>query len=72
MTCINLTYTLHRLGPLAYSESELTSETKNPFRHFGRIPWIGDQPIAGPLPIQDITTQKNTDIHPCFKWDLNP
>jgi len=26
------------LGPLACSDIELTSETMNPFRHFGRTP----------------------------------
>jgi hypothetical protein len=32
----------HRLGPLACSASELTSETMNPFKCFGRTPCTGD------------------------------
>jgi len=53
-----LTYTFHGLGPAACSESELTSETMNSFRHFGRTPWSGDRPIARSLPTQDGTTQE--------------
>jgi hypothetical protein len=30
----------HGLGSLACSDSELTSETVNPFRHFARTPWM--------------------------------
>jgi hypothetical protein len=33
--------TFHGLGPVACSNSELTSETMNPLRHFGRIPLTG-------------------------------
>jgi hypothetical protein len=33
---------LHGLGPLASSDRELTFETMNPFRYFGRLPWMGD------------------------------
>jgi len=33
-----------------------TSETMNPFRHFGRTPWTVDQPITRPLSTQDSTT----------------
>jgi hypothetical protein len=29
-----------------FTVSELTSETVNPFRHFGRTTWTGDRPIA--------------------------
>jgi hypothetical protein len=36
----------HELGHLAYFNSQSTSETLNQFRHFGRIPSKGDQPIA--------------------------
>jgi hypothetical protein len=31
--------TVHGLGPPTCSDSELTCETVNPFRHFGRSPW---------------------------------
>jgi len=57
----------HGLGPLTCSYSELTSETVNAFRHFGRTPWTGDRPIARPIPTQDSTTQKYADIHPCLE-----
>jgi hypothetical protein len=56
----------HGLGPLACSDSGLTSETMSPFRHFVRTPWTGDRPIASLLPTQDRTTQKNMEIHPCL------
>jgi hypothetical protein len=33
-------YSFYRLGPVAYSNSELTSETMNPIRHFvGLLEW---------------------------------
>jgi len=54
LLCVSL------LGPLARLESECTYETMNNFRHFGRNPWTGDQPISRPLPTQESTTQKNT------------
>jgi hypothetical protein len=41
----------HGLGPLACFETELTSETMDPSRHFGRTPWMGHRPVARPLPI---------------------
>jgi len=44
----------------------------NPFIHFARAPWRGDCPITRPLLMQDSTTQKNMDIHPCLKQDSNP
>jgi hypothetical protein len=44
----------HKLSPVACSESELTSETMNPFGHFGRTPWMGDGPISRPLNLQRI------------------
>jgi len=53
----------HRLGPLACSDSALTSETMKPSRHFGRTPWMGDRPVSNPLHTQD---SKNTDIYQCF------
>jgi len=59
------------LGPLVCSKSELTSETMNPFKHFGRTPWMGHQFITRPLPTEDSTTWKNANIHPCLKQDLN-
>jgi hypothetical protein len=36
------------------------------FRH-GRTPWTSDQPVAGPLPTHDNTTQKDADKHPCLE-----
>jgi hypothetical protein len=35
---IQRVFTSHGLGPLACTDSELISETLNPFRHFGSIP----------------------------------
>jgi len=52
----------HGLAPLTSSGSELNSETTNPFRHFGRTPWTGDQPIARPVPTLDSTVQRSADI----------
>jgi hypothetical protein len=54
------------------SHSELISETMNPFRHFVRIPWTGDRPIARPLRTQNSITQKNADKYPCLDRDSNP
>jgi len=45
----------HGLGPLACSDSELTSETMKRSKCFGRTPWTGNRPIAKPLPTQDST-----------------
>jgi len=50
--------TLCRLDPLICSDSELTSETMNPCKQFGRTPWVGDQTIGKSLPTQDSTTRK--------------
>jgi len=41
--------TFHGLGPLAYSDSELASETMNPCRHFGRTPWTRKWPTIEKL-----------------------
>jgi len=60
----------HNLDDLVCSDSEL--ETVNTFRQFGMTPWIGNQVIKKPLPIQDSTTQKNRDTQPYLKQDLNP
>jgi hypothetical protein len=57
---------------VACSDSKLTCETLNPFRHFGRTPRMGDQPIARPLPTQDSTTRRKADIYLCLERDLNP
>jgi hypothetical protein len=35
-------------------------------------PWMGDQPVARPVPTQDSTTQKSADAHPCLERDSNP
>jgi hypothetical protein len=38
------------------------------FKHFGRTPWMGGRPIAGPLPAQQSTIQeRQTYIH-ASKW----
>jgi len=57
-----LTQMFHGLGPLTSSNSDLTAETMNPFRHFGRTPWTGDLLIPRPVPTQDSTTQMQTYI----------
>jgi hypothetical protein len=54
---------------LAYSDSELISGTTNLSRHLGITPWMGDRPIARPLPIQDRTTHMKADIYPCLEWN---
>jgi hypothetical protein len=59
------------LGSLAFSVSDLTSETVSSFEHFGTIPLTGDQPISRLLPTQDSTTQRDADIHLCLERDLN-
>jgi len=58
--------------PLVCSNSELTSDTMNPFRHFGMTPWMMDWSVARHLPSWDSITQKNTDLHSCLEWDFNP
>jgi len=57
---------------MAYTNSELTSETMKPLRHFCRTPWTGDPPITRPVPTQDSTTQRIADICPCLERDSNP
>jgi len=52
--------TFHRLGPLACSDLELTSETMNPFRHFGRTPWLGGLVLCKS---STYTGQHNTEKH---------
>jgi hypothetical protein len=47
----------HGFDPLTCSDSELTSETMNSSRHFGRTP------VAKPLSTQGSTTEKNASIH---------
>jgi hypothetical protein len=49
-------FNFNELSPHLCSNSDLTSETMNPFHTFGRTPWLGDQLIARPL-----LTQGNTD-----------
>jgi hypothetical protein len=62
----------HILALLARSDSKLTSETMNPYRHFSRTPWTGDRPIAMSLSTQYSITQKNADTHPYLEQDSNP
>jgi hypothetical protein len=49
---------LYESGPLACSDSELTSETMNPFRHLGRTLWTLDRSIAEPLTTEHSTKQR--------------
>jgi hypothetical protein len=56
---------------MSFSESEITSETMNPFRRRGGTPWAGDRPISRPLPWHDRTTQKKADINLCLEPDSN-
>jgi hypothetical protein len=44
-------------------ELELTSKMVNPFRHFGRAPWIRDRPILKPVPTQEDNTEKRADSY---------
>jgi hypothetical protein len=39
----------------------------------GRTPWMGDEPVARPLPTPRITQTQNkrTHTHPCLEWDSN-
>jgi hypothetical protein len=60
------------IDPLTCSESDLTSGSMNPFRHFGRTPWTGDRPIAKPLPTQERTTQKKRRHSPMFWVGFEP
>jgi len=46
----------HGLHSLAFSDSELTFETMNPFGHYDRTPCLGDRPITRPLRTQDSKT----------------
>jgi hypothetical protein len=39
----------------------------NPFRHFGRIPKMGDRSIARPLPTEDSTVHRITDMRGCIQ-----
>jgi hypothetical protein len=64
-------YMFNGLASLACYHSELTSETMKPFRRFGSTSWMGDQPIAKPLPAQDDTTYKDAVVHSCCKRDSN-
>jgi hypothetical protein len=51
---------------LVYSDSKLTSETMDPFRHFDRTPWKGgDRPDARPVPTHRTAQRRNmwTHIH---------
>jgi len=48
----------HGFVPVACFDSELTSESMNPFEHDGRTPLVWGQPIQRLLPTQDSKTQK--------------
>jgi len=55
------TLSFHELRLVSCCDSELTSETTNPFRHLGRILWVGYRPITNPLPTQDSTPQRKAE-----------
>jgi hypothetical protein len=56
-------WAFNRSGPLSCSDSELISETMNPFRNIGRTSWIRVSLHRAAL------TQKNTNIiHPRLGW----
>jgi hypothetical protein len=57
-------YWFHGWSPLVCVDLELTSETVDLFRHFGRTPWMGYRPIARPRLTKDSKTQKNADTNP--------
>jgi len=67
-------------GEVARGWKKLTCGTMNAFRHFGRTPWTGYQPIAIPLPTEvnttqgteDIPTYIHTYIHTSLEQDSNP
>jgi hypothetical protein len=42
-------FSFHGLDPMACSDSELTSGTLDPFRHFGRTPWTRKWPTIEKL-----------------------
>jgi hypothetical protein len=63
---------LQELGLMACSDSEFNSSEFMNLWTFSRTLWMGDQCNTKPLPTWDNTTQKNTDTHPCLKWDSNP
>jgi hypothetical protein len=62
--------TFHGLDLLAYSMSEITSETVST-RHFGRTPCTWDGPNARPLLTQDRTKHKKAGIHPYLELGSN-
>jgi len=62
MIIVQFFCTFNGLSFLTCPDSELTSETMKPFRHFHRTLWTGNRPTARPLPTQDSTTQKNRDM----------
>jgi len=68
---VNFYCSFHGSGALTCYDSELTSENLKPSRYLGRTLWMGDRPIARPLPANDSTTQKNADIRPRLKRDSN-
>jgi len=51
------------LGSLVCSNSELTCETMNPFRNFGRTPWVGDRPLEISVPTRNNQTKRDVDIY---------
>jgi hypothetical protein len=53
LTCMFL-----ELGPVASSESELTSETVTPIRHFSKTSRTGECTIARPLPYMTAQCRK--------------
>jgi hypothetical protein len=62
----------HELSPLTCSDSELTSETVNHFRHFGRTCWKGGGGLTHRKASIYTAQHKNADIHPCHERGSNP
>jgi hypothetical protein len=65
------------LSPWLYSFLEnlgrlLTGGFKTVFSTFDRNRWIRGCPVARSLPIQDSSTSKEADKHPCLERDSNP
>jgi hypothetical protein len=38
----------------------------------GRTPWMGDKPVARPLPTHKTTQIQSKHIYLCLEWDSNP
>jgi hypothetical protein len=59
---------------MAFTDSEINSETKNPFRRFDRTFWTGYRRIERPLCLHSTPQREkeNPDVHPYLEQDSNP